>query len=318
MLVSPIARSEEPDERYLPCVSPQMQVLAASISRVAATEVPVLICGEAGSGKSSLARQLHEDSPRRNGPLVVVQGATATPEVIDRLAQLTDRTIVIEEVGDLVPAVQDSLVRLLTEQPLRTPLRLITTTSCDLGVLAARQSLRTDLLYRLDVVRLEIPPLRQRREDVIFLAEHFLATAARRFRRDVRALSPDACVRLLEQRWNGNVRELSNCITESVLHCTQARLRAIDLRLHGGGATIDLEAEFAGVLARLHVAHPREFHARAEQLILQWALEACDGNRIRTAALLGIGRGSLRAKLRRYGLEKLSQNPLDSRRQTRR
>jgi len=303
MTASPVEASAEVFERYLPCVSPQMQTLAASLSRVASTDVPVLICGETGSGKSALARQLHEDSPRRSAPLVVVLGGTARPETIDSLAQLAARTVVLEEVGALVPAAQDSLVRLMVEQQLRAGVRLITTTSCDLGVLAARQSLRADLLYRLDVVRLDIPPLRQRREDVIFLAEHFLVTAARSFRRDVRALSQDACVRLLEQRWNGNVRELSNCITESVLHCTQMRLRAIDLRLRGGGATVNLEAEFTGVLARLHAAHPREFQARAERLILQWALDACEGNRIRTAALLGIGRGSLRAKLRRHGLD---------------
>jgi DNA-binding NtrC family response regulator len=303
MAVSSIVRSEEPYERYLPCVSPQMQLLAASMSRVGATAVPILICGETGSGKSTLARQLHEDSPRRSTPVVVVAGATAKPEVIDGLAQLAERTIVIEEVGELVPAAQDSLVRLLAEPQLRAGVRLITTTSSDLGGLVARQSLRADLLYRLDVVRLDIPPLRQRREDVIFLAEHFLATAARRFRRDVRALSPDARARLLEQRWSGNVRELSNCMTESVLHCTQIRLRATDLRLRGGGATVDLEAEFAGVLARLQVAYPDDFQARVDRLILQWALDVCAGNRIRTAALLGIGRGALRAKLRRQGLD---------------
>jgi DNA-binding NtrC family response regulator len=303
MAVSPIVRAEETDERYLPCVSPQMQLLAASMSRVAATAVPVLICGETGSGKSTLARQLHEDSPRRSAPLVAVLGATARPEVIDGLAQLADRTIVIEEVGELVPAAQDSLVRLLAEQQLRAGVRLITTTSSDLAGLVARRSLRADLLYRLDVVRLDIPPLRQRREDIVFLAEHFLATAARRFRRDVRALSPDACARLLAQRWSGNVRELSSCITESVLHCTQVRLRATDLRFRGGGATVDLESEFAGVLARLQIADPDDFHARVDRLILQWTLDMCGGNRIRTAALLGIGRGSLRAKLRRHGLD---------------
>jgi DNA-binding NtrC family response regulator len=303
MAVSPMVRLEEPDERYLPCVSPKMQVLAASLSRVAATQVPVLICGETGSGKSALARQLHEDGPRREAPLVIVLGATARPGNIDDLAQLADRTIVIEEVGDLVPAAQDRLMRLLTEQHPRRSLQLITTTSCDLAALVARQSLRADLLYRLDVVRLDIPPLRQRREDIIFLAEHFLVTAAHRFRRDVRALSPDAHARLLEERWPGNVRELSNCITESVLHCKQVRLRAGDLRLRGGGAPIDLAAEFADVLARFQVAHPHEFHLGVERLILQWALDACEGNRIRAATLLGIGRGSLRAKLRRHGLD---------------
>jgi DNA-binding NtrC family response regulator len=303
MAVSPIVRPEATYERYLPCVSKKMQSLAASMARVAATDVPILICGETGSGKSTLARQLHEDSPRRNAPLVVVHGTTARPEIIDGLAQLVERTIVIEEVGELVPAAQDSLVRLLAEQQLRDSARLITTTSHDLAALAARQSLRADLLYRLDVVRLDIPPLRQRPEDILFLAEHFVVTTARRFRRDVRALSPDATARLLEQRWSGNVRELSNCITESVLQCPHVRLRAADLRLRTSTTAADPEAELAAVLTRLQVARPVEFHARMQRLIIQWALAACGGNRIRTAALLGIGRGSLRAKLRRHGLD---------------
>ena len=93
------------------------------------------------------------------------------------------------------------------------------------------------------------------------------------------------------------------------MHCTQTSLRAADLRLRGGEGRADLETELAAVLARLHVAYPRGFYAHVERLILQWALDACDGNRIRTAAVLGIGRGSLRAKLRRHGLDVPSLGP---------
>jgi len=163
--------------------------------------------------------------------------------------------------------------------------------------------LRADLLYRIDVVRLEIPPLRQRPEDIAFLADHFLALAARSFRRDVRGLSPDARDALLHHRWAGNVRELRNCLFESVLRCPNLRLRAADVRLRGPAATENPEAELIAILSRLHGTYPTDLYTRVHRLLLQWALTTCEGNRIRTAALLGIGRGSLRAKLRRHGLD---------------
>ena len=293
----------ELQERYLPCVSPQMQALAAVVARVAATAVPVLICGETGTGKSTLAQQVYEDSPRRGAPLVVLQAATATADMVNGLAALDGQTVLLEEAGELAPAAQDTLVRLLNTAPTDGGFRLLTTSSQDLGALANRKVLRADLLYRIDVVRLEIPPLRLRPEDVVFLAEHFLALAARRFRRDVGGLGADARDTLLRHRWPGNVRELRNCISESVLRCNHRRLGAGDLQLRTVAASDDPEAELVATLARLHAAYPTDLYGRMQRLLLQWALAACDGNRIRTAALLGIGRGSLRAKLRRHGLD---------------
>jgi DNA-binding NtrC family response regulator len=293
----------EAQGRYLPCVSPQMQALAAVLSRVAATAAPVLICGETGTGKSTLAQQVHEDSPRRGAPLLVLHGATTTVDAVNALTGLEGQTVLVEEVSDLAPAVQDSLVRLLNTATSDTGLRLLSTTSQDLGALATRKVLRADLLYRIDVVRLDIPSLRQRPDDITFLAEHFLAVGARNFRRDVRGLSPDARDTLLRHRWTGNVRELRNCILESVLRCPHVRLRAADLRLRAPAASEDPEAELVATLSRLQAAYPTDLYGRAQRLLLQWALAACDGNRIRTAALLGIGRGSLRAKLRRHGLD---------------
>ena len=293
-------RSDEPLDRYMPCVSAAMQELAASVARVAATDAPVLICGEAGTGKSTLAQQLYEDSPRRVAPLIIMHGATTTPGMINGLAQFPQQTVLFEEVGELAPTAQDSLVRLMAAA---TSLRFIATTSHDVSALMRRHVLRPDLLYRLDVVRLDIPPLRQRPEDVVFLAEHFLTLAARYFQRPVHFLTPDARARLLLHPWTGNVRELRNCMLESVLHCPRSMLRAADLRLRTAPAAFDPQAELSAVLARLQATHPAEFYAHMQRLVLQWALLTCDGNRLRTAALLGIGRGSLRAKLRRYGLD---------------
>jgi DNA-binding NtrC family response regulator len=299
----PIPSSPDPRERYLPCVSPQMQALAAVLSRVAATAAPLLICGETGTGKSTLAQQVHEDSPRRGTSMVVLQASSVTVDAVNALANLEGRGILLEEISELAPAVQDSLVRLLNTTQTESGLRLISTTSQDLVALATRKVLRADLLYRIDVVRLDIPPLRQRPDDIVFLAEHFLALAARSFRRDVRGVGLDARDVLARHRWAGNVRELRNCIFESVLRCPHRRLGAADLQLRVPTMAEDPEAELAATLSRLHAASPTDLYARAQRLLLQWALAACDGNRIRTAALLGIGRGSLRAKLRRHGLD---------------
>jgi len=299
----PISSAPEPRERYLPCVSPQMQALAAVLSRVAATAAPLLISGETGTGKSTLAQQVHEDSPRRGTPLVVLQASSTTVDAVNALAALDGHGVLIEEISELAPAVQDSLVRLLNTAPTESDLRLISTTSQDLVALATRKVIRADLLYRIDVVRLEIPPLRQRPADIIFLAEHFLALAARSFRRDVRGVGLDARDVLARHRWAGNVRELRNCIFESVLRCPHRRLGAADLRLRAPATTEDPEAELVATLSRLHLTYPTDLYTRTQRLLLQWALATCDGNRIRTAALLGIGRGSLRAKLRRHGLD---------------
>ncbi|MBI3783380.1 MAG: sigma-54-dependent Fis family transcriptional regulator [Deltaproteobacteria bacterium] len=294
-------RVEGTYDRYLPCVSLPMQVLAASLSRVAATRVPILIGGETGSGKSTLARQVHEDSSHRETPLIVLHSPTVTTAAMEGLQRVGAATVLIEEVGDLSAPAQDALIRVLSSQPASPGLRLIATTSCDLAELAQRHGLRPDLLYRLDVVRLDIPPLRQRPEDIVFLAEHFMMIASRSFKRDVRGLSPDACERLLQHRWPGNVHELRNCIIESVLYCPHIRLRADDLRLRNSVGVVDPEAELAAALARLHASSSEDFYEHAQRVLLQWALHACGGNRVRTASFLGIGRGALRAKLRRFG-----------------
>ncbi len=280
-----------------------MQALSAVLARVAATTAPVLICGETGTGKSTLAQQVYQDSPRRAAPLIVLQAATASAAAVNELTALAGQTVLLEEISELAPAAQDALVRLMNTARTDAGFRLLTTSSQDVGALASRKVLRADLLYRIDVVRLEIPPLRQRPDDIVFLAEHFLALAARSFGRDVRGLGPDARDTLLRHRWAGNVRELRNCIIESVLRCEHGRLRAADLQLRSVAASDDPEAELVATLARLHAAYPTDLYGRTQRLLLQWALAACDGNRIRTAALLGIGRGSLRAKLRRHGLD---------------
>ena len=285
-----------PPASLISCASPSMRELAARVDRVSATDATVLISGEAGSGKTMLAHQVHAKSRRGEAPLVVLHAYQAGTAAFDRLVQSAAPTVLVEEVGELPPDAQGALLRLLAEpaQP-----RVIGTTSANLGEMVARQRFRADLLYRLDVVRLSVPPLRQRAEDIIPLAEYFLSLAARSFGRALLELSPDAEACLLRHTWPGNVRELSNCILESILHCAAPSLGVADLRLRVPAGP---EGNLADVLARLCAQDPHDLYRRTDRLVLQWALAKCAGNYVRAASLLGIGRSAFRTKLRRYGL----------------
>ena len=286
-----------PQESLVPCVSPSMRELASRVDTVAVTEAPVLISDEAGTGKSTLAHHIYANSRRRSAPLVILHASEAAGAPFEQLVQPAVRTVLVEEVGELSPDAQSALLRLMTDP--HAPPRLIATTSMDLTDMVARGRLRADLLYRLDVVRLNIPPLRERPEDILVLAQHFLVLAAGSFRREVPKLSADAETRLLGHSWPGNVRELGSCILESVLQCSGASVRAADLRLRiPAGPEVDL----ADILSRLRAVDPRDLYQRTDRLVLQWALDRSSGNHIRAASLLGIGRNSFRTKVRRYGL----------------
>lgn len=298
-----VARDEAIQDQSVQCVSAPMRQLAAAVVRIAVTNIPVLITGETGTGKSTLARNVHRQSAARAAPLVVLHGATTSADAISKLLHLAQRAVLFEEVGELAPGAQDSLVGVMAAAG--PGLRFIATSSCDLNELVARQVMRADLLYRLDVVRLDIPPLRERLDDVMPLAEHFLHLVTRGSQPRPMALAADAQERLSQHGWPGNIRELRNCIVESALHCTQAQLCAADLRLRLRPGPANLEAELNAALSRLHAADAQGFYARTQRLVLSWALMRSEGNRARAAATLGISRGSLRTKLRRLGLQGL-------------
>lgn len=294
-------RNHDIPDDYIECLSPPMRALTAGMARVAAVRVPILLCGETGTGKSTLARAIHEHSPAPHTPFSVVESAVATAETISAIPSTTQHTVLLEEIGDLPPAAQKTLVRLMDASPAGP--RFISTTSRDLKDLISRQVLHADLLYRLDVVRLDIPPLRLRPDDIVPLAEHFLALVNRWLRRDAYSLSLEAHTRLLRHEWAGNVRELRNCMIESALGSKRPLLGYAELKLRNADRAADPEAELLRALSRLHAADSSALYARTECAVLRWALQNADHNRVRAAATLGISRGSLRAKLKRHGLE---------------
>jgi len=244
--------------------SPEMEALLAVARRVAPTEATVLIMGESGTGKELLARTIHQVSPRHNRPLVVVDcGAIPTSLIeselfghekgaytgagerkIGRLAEADGGTVLLDEIGELPIEVQSRLLRFVQEKQL-TPVggsrsravdaRLIASTNRDLAAEAAAGRFREDLYHRLNVVRLVVPPLRQRPEDILHLAEHYREIYGLLYRKTLLRFTPEAEALLAQSLWPGNVRELQNRIMQAVILSEGSELGVAELGLGPSG-----------------------------------------------------------------------------------
>jgi Nif-specific regulatory protein len=238
--------------------SPQMEALLALARRVAPTDATVLIAGESGTGKELLARTLHELSPRRNGPHVVID-CTAIPDSLveselfghekgaftgadrakrGRLLDADGGTVLLDEISELPLLVQSKLLRFVQERqllpvggsrPLKIDVRILAATNRDLGAEVQAGRFREDLYHRLNVFALVLPPLRQRQDDIVYLARHFLTRYARLYGKPARALDLDAEQALLLYPWPGNVRELQHCLMRAVILCDGPVVRTRDL-----------------------------------------------------------------------------------------
>ncbi len=303
-------------------VSPPMLRLKETLAVVAPAEATVLITGESGTGKEVVAQIIHQNSRRKDGPLVKVNcaalpetlleaelfghekgaftGATARRE--GRLKAAHGGTMFLDEIGEMSPATQAKLLRALQEGEY-TPLGSNHTYKADVRVLAATNRhlaaavkeghFREDLYYRLNVVNLEMPPLRERGEDVIALAETFLARFNQKNQRSLRGFSPAARARLLAHAWPGNVRELINAVERAVIMAPGPLIETDDLplALQEPAAATDEAVLRAGMSIQ-----------EAERLLIERTLEATGGNRTQAAELLGITRKTLQNKIKEYGL----------------
>lgn len=289
--------------------TPVMVRLRDTIAQIAQAEVDVLIEGETGTGKEMVATLLHRRSARRARPFVAVNCA-ALPEGIavgelfgnvygagdaGRLARIgrieaSDRgTLFLDEIESLLPSVQGKLLRVIEERevmavgadaPRTLDLRIVAAAKEDLGVAVAEGRFRADLLYRLDAVRLRVPPLRERRADVPLLFAHLLTQAAERFRRDLPRIDAAVQARLADHDWPGNVRELRNFAQRVVL--------GVD------AAPADAEIPDATLPERVE---------RFEATVLRATLEQAGGDVKRALALLGIPRKTFYDKLARHGID---------------
>jgi two-component system NtrC family response regulator len=317
------ALREQLESRYrlegLETQNAAMQGCINVAARAAASRAGILIRGESGTGKELLARAIHYASPRRRGPLVAVNVA-ALPETLleselfghergaftgadkerrGRFELADGGTLVLDEIGDLPRGTQVKLLRVLQEQsferlggsrPIKVDVRVIAATHRDVAAMARSGEFREDLLFRLDVVSITLPPLRERREDIPLLVDHFL----RRFADEGRArgVSREAMDLLLKHDYPGNVRELENLVHRAVVLCRGEIVTRQDLPLHLGALRTEGE-EPAGFNERV---------AAFEKRLILEALDKANGVQTRAAAALGMSERHLRYKLKKYGL----------------
>ncbi|TAM61675.1 MAG: nitrogen regulation protein NR(I) [Rhodanobacter sp.] len=311
--------------------SAPMREVFRLIGRVAASDLNVLITGETGTGKELVARALHEESARRGKPFVALNTAAipselleselfgheagaftgATRRVAGRFEQAEGGTLFLDEIGDMPLALQTRLLRVLAggefyrvggRELIRCNVRIVAATHQDLAARVAAGLFRADLMHRLDVVRIELPPLRMRRSDIPLLAQHFLAATAQQLKLPPKRFSRAALKLVAQGEFPGNVRELENLCRRLVVIAPGAEILPSDL---GSAAGAPAGGEWTDALREWAVAalqHGEEdIHARArealDQTLLQAALQANDGHRQHAAQALGVGRNTLTRKL---------------------
>jgi two-component system response regulator HydG len=299
--------------------SEPMRRLAALVARVAPRDVTVLVQGESGTGKERVAEAIWRASRRADRPFVRFNCAALTPELAEAelfghakgaftgavraraglFGEADGGTILLDEVGELAPGLQAKLLRVLQEgeirpigedRPRKVDVRVLAATHRDLAALAARGAFREDLYYRLKVVELRVPPLRERPDDVPLLARHFLARFAARFGVQLPPALPAVVERLRAHSWPGNVRELENAIESLVALSPDGRL---DLDLLPGPARAHEEAQPLTLKQRVEAY---------ERGLIVGALDLARGNQSEAARALGVSRVTLHDKLRKYGL----------------
>ncbi|MDJ0785840.1 MAG: sigma-54 dependent transcriptional regulator [Myxococcota bacterium] len=305
-----------------------MRALMRTARSLRHNESHVLIQGESGTGKEVLARIVHGLSPRRGSPFVPVDCGALPETIIESelfghergaftgalgapgLFRVADGgTLFLDEIGEIPNSIQSKLLRALQNKEVRplgaraavpVDIRIVCATHRDLSAMVEDGSFRRDLYYRLNVVRIEVPPLRERREDVPLLARHFLAKHLREGSR-VRSLEPDALETLVRYDWPGNVRELENAIESGLALAHGDRLCKSDLSL---GGPIRGEGGVGAASADAPAGLPLSLSAY-ERCVLERALRESEGDATEAARRLGIGRSTIYRKLQRHGIEPL-------------
>jgi DNA-binding NtrC family response regulator len=302
-----------------------MQEIFATIDRVAPSRATVLLAGESGVGKDLIARAIHFHSPRRDRPLVKIN-CSAIPENLmeselfgyekgaftgaqtskpGKFEQADTGTVFLDEIGDVPGPIQVKLLRILQEREFERlgsnvtrhiDVRVIAATNQDLRQALEQGTFREDLYYRLNVVPLNIPPLRERRQDIPFLANHFLHKLAPDAGTQVEGITGAAMEKLIAYHWPGNVRELENVIERSLVMATGKQLDVNDIKLEAAPRP---RAQSDGT----HFLPPGLTLDQYEQEILREALKRADGNKSQAARLLGLTRNALRYRLTQMGLE---------------
>jgi len=322
--------------------APAMQEVFRSIGRLARSSMTVLITGESGTGKELVARALHQHSPRASRPFVALNTSAIASELLEselfghekgaftgadarrigRFEQADGGTLFLDEIGDMSPALQTRLLRVLAESEfyrvggqtsIKVDVRVIAATNQDLARTVRDGRFREDLFHRLNVIRIDTPPLRNRREDIPVLLEHYLEQSAKELDVAAKTLSPEALEVLQSYDWPGNVRQLVNATRRLTVTAPGSIIAANDIPEDLGGRASDNGQlrEWTQTLAHwaeqqlatgngglMNTAIPA-----MERTLIRIALESSQGHRQRAAKLLGWGRNTLTRKIKSLGIE---------------
>ncbi len=305
--------------------SPAMLELLETVAQVAPSEATVLITGESGTGKEMIAGAIHSNSPRKEGPFVKINCAAITETLLEselfghekgaftgaykqkegRFRQAHGGSLFLDEISEMSLAMQVKVLRVLQEREItrvggdeviKVDVRIVAATNKDLVRDIKVGRFREDLYYRLNVVTLEVPPLRERREDIPVLAQHFLKIFSRNNRKEIKGFSPQAMERLVKYGWPGNVRELMNAVERGVVLSRGEYLDEEELPLIPGHATAPEEILPQDVM-------PTNMQLdEVEKATILKTLESTGGNKSEAARRLGVTRKTLHKKLKLYGV----------------
>ena len=317
-------------------VDPASLAFQSLLDKFAPTDATVLIVGETGTGKEVVARYLHHHSPRRHGPFLAVNCGALTESLAEAelfghekgaftgatqahpgwFESAQGGTLLLDEIGELSPSLQVKLLRVLQEREInrvgsrkaiKVDVRVVAATHVDLAQAIRERRFREDLFYRLNIAVVPLPPLRQRRDDIPLLAQHFLTLYARRLGRPARRLSADALEALHEYSWPGNIRELENTLHNAVLLSREETLTPAQLRLAGYSEhrfISSADSTLDSFLRQQLSSEPHQLFDRVIASLINNALELTDQNQTQAAALLGISRHTLRTQLAHQGMIK--------------
>ena len=301
-----------------------MSVIQKTVQKIAPTDATVLITGENGTGKDVLAREIHTRSLRSEKPMVAVDAGAITETLFEselfghvkgaftdahtdhvgKFEQADGGTLFLDEIGNIPLHLQAKLLRVIQNrsvvrvggtQSIPVNIRLICATNMDLEQLVRDGRFREDLYYRINTVHISLPPLRERKEDIVPLAERFIAQYAEKYHRPMTGLDESAKLVLESGRWSGNIRELQNCIEKAVILSEGTFLTATDLDARS-------QPGMTGFDSLRHSRLDRESLTENEKHLIQQAIQRYNGNISAAAKALGISRPTLYAKMKKYGL----------------
>jgi len=327
-------------QRQIITKNPEMLNILARLDSVKDSSASILITGESGTGKEVFARYIHFTSARSAGPFVSINCAALSEELllselfghekgaftgaierkIGKFELADNGTLFLDEIGDMSLSIQAKLLRVLEESSfervggtkrINVDIRVVAATNHDLHELIRAGKFRSDLYYRIAIIEIKLPPLRERIEDIPYLAEYFITTYSERYKKHIDGISPEVMQRWLSYRWPGNIRELQNVIHQAVLLCTGSRIEAETL-LNCGDEVAKAEMEAGPAAPGADAFEPGRYPslkelgeaaaAFYERQRIESALAQASGNKSSAARALGITRKTLLEKLRRYGI----------------